>query len=48
MLFLLWVLAVLLVVGGIFQLFKGAVLWGVVLIILGFAVGPGGYSIFSG
>ncbi len=47
MLFLLWVLAVLLVVGGIFQLFKGAVLWGVVLIILGFAVGPGGYSIFS-
>ncbi len=47
MLFLLWVLAVLLVIGGIFQLFKGAVLWGVVLIILGFAVGPGGYSIFS-
>ena len=47
MLFLLWVLAVILVVGGIFQLFKGETLMGIVLIIVGFAVGPGGYSIFS-
>ena len=47
MLFLLWVLAVILVVAGIFQLFRGAMLMGIVLIILGFAVGPGGYSIFS-
>ena len=47
MLFLLWLIAVVLVVAGIFQLFKGEVLWGIVLIIIGFAVGPGGYSIFS-
>ena len=47
MLFLLWILAVILVVGGIFQLFKGQLLWGIVLIVVGLAVGPGGYSIFS-
>jgi hypothetical protein len=45
--FILWILAVILVIAGIFQLFKGEVLWGIVLIIVGFAVGPGGYSIFS-
>jgi hypothetical protein len=47
MLFLLWVIAVILVLAGIFQLFKGEILWGIVLIVVGFAVGPGGYSIFS-
>jgi len=47
MLFILWVIAVVLVVAGIFQLFKGETLWGIVLIIVGFAVGPGGYSIFN-
>ena len=47
MLFILWLIAVVLVVAGIFQLFKGETLWGIVLIIVGFAVGPGGYSIFS-
>jgi hypothetical protein len=47
MLFLLWLVAVILVIAGIVQLFKGEMLWGIVLIIVGFAVGPGGYSIFS-
>lgn len=47
MLFILWLIAVVLVVAGIFQLFKGETLWGIVLIIVGFAVGPGGYSIFN-
>ena len=47
MLFILWLIAVVLVVAGIFQLFKGETLWGIVLIIVGFAVGPGGYSIFK-
>jgi hypothetical protein len=46
-LFILWVLAVVLVISGIVQLFKGELLWGIVLIIVGFAVGPGGYSIFK-
>lgn len=47
MILLLWLLAVILVVAGIFRLIKGDVLWGIVLIVVGFAVGPGGYSIFS-
>ncbi len=47
MAFLLWILAVILVVAGIVQLFKRKILMGVVLIIVGFAVGPGGYSIFK-
>jgi hypothetical protein len=45
--FILWILAVILVVSGIVSLFRGAVLWGVVLIIVGLLVGPGGVSVFS-
>ncbi len=47
MIFLLWVLAVILVVAGIVALLRGQVLWGIVLIIVGFLVGPGGASIFT-
>ena len=47
MLFLLWLLAVILVVSGIVSLVRGQMLWGIVLIIVGLAVGPGGYSIFK-
>jgi hypothetical protein len=45
--FILWILAVILVISGIVALVRGAILWGVVLIILGLLVGPGGVSIFS-
>jgi hypothetical protein len=44
---ILWLLAVVLVVAGIFALFRRQVLWGVVLIIVGLLVGPGGVSIFT-
>lgn len=44
---LLWILAVILVVSGIVALIRGQVLWGVVLVILGLLVGPGGVSIFT-
>jgi hypothetical protein len=44
---LLWVLAVILVIAGIVTLLRGGVLAGVVLIIVGLLVGPGGYSIFK-
>jgi hypothetical protein len=44
--FLLWIIAVVLVIAGIFALFRRQLLWGIVLIIVGLAVGPGGYSIF--
>lgn len=45
--FLLWILAVILVISGIVSLFRGAILWGVVLIIVGLLVGPGGVSVFT-
>ncbi|HET8681064.1 MAG TPA: GPGG-motif small membrane protein [Micromonosporaceae bacterium] len=44
---LLWILAVVLVVAGIFALFRRQVLWGIVLIVVGLLVGPGGVSLFS-
>ena len=47
MLFLLWVLAVILVIAGIVSLFRGQLLWGIALIIIGLLVGPGGVSIFN-
>jgi hypothetical protein len=47
MAFLLWILAVILVIAGIVSLFRGAILWGIVLIIVGLLVGPGGVSIFT-
>lgn len=43
---LLWILAVVLVVAGIFAIVRRQIIWGVVLIILGLLVGPGGVSIF--
>ena len=45
--FLLWILAVILVVVGVVQLLQGQIILGIVLIIVGLAVGPGGYSIFN-
>ena len=47
MAFLLWILAVILVIAGVMAIVRKEVLWGVVLIVLGLAVGPGGYSIFA-
>jgi len=44
---ILWILAVILVVAGIFALVRKEFLWGIVLIVVGFAVGPGGVSIFT-
>jgi hypothetical protein len=47
MAFLLWLLAVILVVWGIVTLVRGQVLMGILLIIVGLLVGPGGVSIFN-
>jgi hypothetical protein len=44
---ILWILAVILVVAGILALFRRQLLWGIVLIIVGLLVGPGGVSIFT-
>jgi hypothetical protein len=47
MAFILWIRAVVLVVAGIMALFRRQLLWGIVLIIVGLLVGPGGVSIFN-
>jgi hypothetical protein len=44
---LLWILAVVLVIGGIVSIVRGQLLWGIVLIIVGLLVGPGGVSVFT-
>jgi hypothetical protein len=46
MAFILWIIAVILVIAGIVTLIRGGVIAGIVLIIVGLLVGPGGYSIF--
>lgn len=44
---ILWILAVVLVVSGVVGLVRGEVLWGIVLIVVGLLVGPGGVSLFT-
>ena len=44
---ILWLIAAILVIAGIVTIVRGSVLAGVVLIIVGLLVGPGGVSIFS-
>lgn len=43
----LFIIAAILVIVGIVQLFQGQIIFGIVLIVLGCIVGPGGYSIFN-
>jgi hypothetical protein len=43
----LWIAAVILVIAGIFAIIRKQVLWGVVLIVVGLLVGPGGVSVFT-
>jgi TRAP-type mannitol/chloroaromatic compound transport system permease small subunit len=44
---ILWIIAAVLVIAGIFAIIRSQVLWGVVLIIAGLLVGPGGVSLFD-
>ena len=44
--FILWIIAVVLVIAGIVSIVRGGILWGIVLIVVGLLVGPGGVSIF--
>lgn len=44
---ILWIIAAILVIAGIVTLLRGGVIAGVVLIIVGLLIGPGGVSIFS-
>ncbi len=47
MLFLLWLAAVILVIAGIVSLVRGQLVAGIVLIVIGLLVGPGGVSVFA-
>jgi len=47
MAFLLWILAVILVIAGIVAIVRREYIWGIVLVIVGLLVGPGGVSIFT-
>lgn len=44
---ILWLIAVVLVIAGIVTLIRGQILYGIVLIVVGLLVGPGGVSIFK-
>ena len=44
---LLWIIAVVLVIAGIVAILRRQLLWGIVLIVVGLLVGPGGVSIFT-
>jgi hypothetical protein len=44
---ILWLIAVVLVISGIVTIIRGGMLMGIVLIVVGLLVGPGGVSIFN-
>ena len=44
---ILWLIAVVLVIAGIVQLVRGGLIPGIVLIVVGLLIGPGGVSIFG-
>ncbi len=44
---ILWIIAVILVIAGIVAILRRSIVLGIVLIIVGLLVGPGGVSIFS-
>jgi len=44
---ILWILAVVLVVAGILAIVRRQLVMGIVLIVVGLLVGPGGVSIFT-
>ena len=44
---ILWIIAAVLVIAGIFSIIRGGLLWGIVLIIAGLLVGPGGVSLLD-
>jgi hypothetical protein len=44
---ILFIIAAILVIAGIVTIIRGSLLFGIVLIVVGLLVGPGGVSIFS-
>ena len=44
---LLWIVAAMLVIAGVVSLLRGQLVAGILLIVVGLVVGPGGVSIFT-
>jgi hypothetical protein len=44
---ILWIIAAVLVIAGIVQIVQGELILGIVLIVVGLLVGPGGVSLFA-
>jgi TM2 domain-containing membrane protein YozV len=44
---ILWIIAAVLVIAGIAALIRSQVMWGIILIIAGLLVGPGGVSLLD-
>jgi hypothetical protein len=44
---LLFIIAAILVIAGIVTMLRGSLIFGIVLIVLGLLVGPGGVSLFT-
>jgi hypothetical protein len=44
---LLWIVAAILVISGIVAIVRRQLIWGIVLIVVGLLVGPGGVSLFT-
>ncbi len=44
---ILWIIAAVLVIAGIVSIIRGSMIAGIVLIVLGLLVGPGGVSLFD-
>jgi hypothetical protein len=44
---LLWLIAAVFVIAGIVTIIRGGLIWGIVLIVVGLLIGPGGVSVFS-
>ncbi|MET7423647.1 GPGG-motif small membrane protein [Dactylosporangium sp. NPDC005555] len=44
---LLWIIAVIIGIAGVFALLRRQILWGIILIVVALLVGPGGVSIFN-
>lgn len=43
----LWLIAAVFVIAGVLAIFRRQILWGIVLIVVGLLIGPGGVSIFN-
>ena len=44
---LLWIIAVVIAVIGVVQLLQGQIIWGIILLVVAAAVGPGGWSVIG-